>query len=118
MPLTLADIERITSQGYGLAEFTVPSDDGTLRLRNTDDGDCYFLDPSGRCSANAFKPEGCRLYPFIYDESARRVVRDDYCPFTREFEPPSDVEGKVRELVGRIETEARGRLSPRSMKRF
>jgi Fe-S-cluster containining protein len=118
MPLSLGDIDRLSALGHRLAEFSVANADGSIRLRNRADGACFFLEPSGRCGVNSVKPEGCRLYPFIWDEDARKTIRDDYCPYTEEFVPPPDVDAKVRELIGRLESESHGRLSPRSSKRF
>jgi hypothetical protein len=110
MPLTLADIERLTARGFAPADFAVKDDkEGYLRLRNSEEGACFFLDPSGRCSVQGAKPEGCRLYPFIYDEDADRVIRDSICPFNRDFEPPPGVEATLRELIGRLEREAAAR---------
>ena len=110
MPLTLADIERLTSLGYRLNEFSLQDAEGYLRLRNRPDHACFFLDASGHCSIHAAKPEGCRVYPFIYDEDADKVIRDDVCPYAAQFVPPPETERKVRELVGRLEREADVRL--------
>jgi len=110
MPLTLADIERITSLGYRLTEFSVEGADGSIRLRNREDHACFFLDARGRCSIHAAKPEGCRVYPFILDEEADKVIRDDVCPYNEQFVAPADTERKVRELVARLEREADGRI--------
>jgi Fe-S-cluster containining protein len=112
MPLTMADLERITSQGYALDDFSQPdTQEGYLRLRNTQQGACFFLEPDGRCRVQAVKPEGCRLYPFIYDEQNDRAVRDDICPFNGEFNPPPGVERQVRALIVKLEGEARARRS-------
>jgi Fe-S-cluster containining protein len=111
MPLTLADIERLTARGERLSDFSEPDeeDEGYLRLANTDEGNCTFLLPDGRCRVQADKPEGCRLYPFIYDADHDAVIRDGICPFNRQFEPPPDVERRVRELIARLEREAAAR---------
>ena len=107
MPLTFLDIERLTSRGHALDAFSEPDEqEGYLRLRNTPEGNCFFLAPDGRCSVQADKPEGCRLYPFIYDEDHDAVIRDGFCPFNREFAPPEGVERSVRELIQRLEAEA------------
>lgn len=106
MPVTLADIERITARGFRLSEFTLDGGDGWLRLRNMEDHRCFFLSDGGRCRIHDVKPEGCRLYPFIYDESNGEVFRDDFCPHRQEFEPPPAVAEKVKELVQRLESEA------------
>jgi uncharacterized protein len=110
MPLTLGDLERITALGHRPDDFSQPDEaEGYLRLRNTKQGDCFFLEADGRCRVNATKPEGCRLYPFIYDEQDDRVVRDSICPFNGEFDPPPDVERKVRALIVKLDGEAKGR---------
>jgi uncharacterized protein len=110
MPLSLADIERLTSLGHSLAAFAESDEEeGYLRLHNTEEGACFFLDAAGRCSVQSSKPEGCRLYPFIFDEEDDRVIRDEICPFNREFDPPPEVESKVRELVSRLTREAAAR---------
>ncbi len=112
MPLTLADIERLTARGHRLADFTVQDlQEGYLRLANTKDGDCTFLARDGRCRVQADKPEGCRLYPFIYDEDNDKVIRDDFCPFNKQFDPPPGIERQVREVIGRMEAEAKARLA-------
>ena len=110
MPLTLADIERLTALGHRMQEFSEPDEDeGYLRLHNTDEGACFFLAADGRCRVQESKPEGCRLYPFIYDEDEDKVIRDGICPYNEAFVPPADVERRVRELIGRLTHEARAR---------
>ena len=110
MPLTLADLERLTALGYRRSEFSEPDEEeGYLRLRNTQDGACFFLSPEGRCRVQAVKPEGCRLYPFIYDEDEDRTIRDGLCPYNESFEPPPDVDARLRELISRLAREAAGR---------
>lgn len=115
MPLTLADIDRLTAAGHRLGEFSVAEADGWVRLRNLDDHRCFFLSAEGRCRVHDDKPEGCRLYPFILDEGSGRVFRDDFCPHRAQFRPPPGVEASVTELVGRLESEAarrRGGAAP------
>lgn len=110
MPLTLADLGRLTARGERIDDFSEPDEEeGFLRLRNTEDGHCHFLLPDGRCRVQTDKPEGCRLYPFIYDGDNDTVIRDGICPFNREFEPPPAIEAKVRELIARLDVEAAGR---------
>ena len=113
MPLTLADMERLTARGERLDAFSQPDEEdiGYIRLRNTEKGACTFLAPDGRCRVQADKPEGCRLYPFIYDMDRDRVLRDSFCPFNKEFDAPPGTEQKVRALVARLEAEARARVS-------
>jgi len=80
MPLTEEDIARLEALGYQRSEFAVLGEDGVHRLRNVD-GHCFFLDPAtGACRVYWAKPEGCRLYPLVYDAEQGRVVVDPECP--------------------------------------
>jgi Fe-S-cluster containining protein len=115
MPLTFLDLERLIALGHKPADFSEPDEqEGYLRLRNTPEGNCTFLSKEGRCSVQADKPEGCRLYPFIYDEDNDAVIRDGLCPFNREFFAPPGVERNVRELIQRLEAEAQWRKAAAS----
>ena len=109
MPLSLADIERITALGHKLAEFSDSGDDGWMRLHNLDDHRCFFLSEKGLCTIHDSKPEGCRLYPFILDQDTAEVFRDSFCPFNAQFDPAPTTKEKVRELVVRLEDEAAAR---------
>ncbi|NOZ89452.1 MAG: YkgJ family cysteine cluster protein [Crenarchaeota archaeon] len=80
MPLTRRDIERIERLGYPRDFFAVRGSDGVWRLRNVD-GHCVFLDPAtGRCRIYPHRPEGCRLYPLVYDAETGSVTVDPECP--------------------------------------
>ncbi len=107
MPLSLGDIGRLSALGHRQSDFAEePDEEGYVRLHNKEEGSCFFLDEGGRCRVQEVKPEGCRLYPFIFDEAADKVVRDDVCPFNGDFSPPADVETRLRQLISRLETEA------------
>jgi len=80
MPLTREDIERIARLGYSVEEFAVMGSDGVYYLRNTG-GHCFFLDEdTGRCRIYPWRPEGCRLYPLVYDMDEGKVTVDSVCP--------------------------------------
>ncbi len=81
MPLSNLDLNRILKLGYSLEYFTVKSKDG-LRLKN-DSGRCVFLKEG--CEIYPNRPEGCRLYPLIYDENLKDVEIDHLCPHGYEF---------------------------------
>ncbi len=81
MPLTSEDIERITGLGYHEDSFIVESG-GLRRLRNIR-GSCFFLDNG--CKIYPNRPEGCALYPTVYDAVGKRAVLDEDCPYQREF---------------------------------
>jgi Fe-S-cluster containining protein len=47
-------------------------------------GRCVFLGDNG-CIIYSFRPEGCQLYPLIYDENFRKFVIHDLCPYSHMF---------------------------------
>ncbi|HIE14522.1 TPA: YkgJ family cysteine cluster protein [Candidatus Bathyarchaeota archaeon] len=96
MPLTETDIKRISGLGYKLEEFTV-RDGKRFKLKNKN-GKCVFLTENG-CKIYNYRPEGCRLYPLIYDESINKPVLDDYCPYKNEFKPTKDDAEKLINLI-------------------
>jgi len=81
MPLTRGDIERIVSLGYREDSFVVERG-GLKRLRNIR-GSCIFLGDG--CKIYSDRPEGCTLYPTIYDAAGKRAVLDKDSPYNREF---------------------------------
>jgi len=87
MPLTSFDIERITKQGYRIKDFVVKRK-RERQLKNRD-GRCVFLGDDG-CKIYSFRPEGCRLYPLVYDEDNGKGVIHDFCPYGREFKVSGD----------------------------
>jgi Fe-S-cluster containining protein len=79
MPLTKRDIERIKNLGF-VEEHFVDRRGRIPRLKNID-GHCVFLDPTtNSCIIYPDRPEGCRLYPLVYEEKSNRVSVDFLCP--------------------------------------
>jgi len=102
MPLTREDIKRISSLGYKIKNFAVKIGK-EWKLRNKL-GRCYFLGENG-CKIYDFRPEGCRLYPLIYDEEHDKPILDELCPYREEFEPKkSDFERLLR-LIDKLRKE-------------
>jgi len=122
MLLTDDDLARLTAARPGL-DFHFRADDGYLQLR-TRDGPaarggagrpCVFLDPDGRCSVHDVRPEGCRLYPAMWADEARRAELDDvYCPHTEHFILSQATGDAARRLAQRLhaERDARVRQGP------
>ena len=97
MPLSRSDIRRILKAGYSLNDFTVKTEEG-WRLKNRF-GRCVFLGEEG-CEIYLYRPEGCRLYPLIYDEASRTPMLDELCPYKDEFKVSSgDIERLFNLLV-------------------
>jgi Fe-S-cluster containining protein len=87
MPLSRFDIERISRQGNRFKDFVVKRR-RERRLKNSN-GRCVFLGDNG-CIIYSFRPEGCRLYPLVYNENDRKVVVHGLCPYGHEFKVGRD----------------------------
>jgi len=104
MPLSSFDIERILKLGYRLNDFAVRRG-GSWQLRNSS-GKCVFLSEGG-CKIYPYRPEGCRLYPLVYDEDLGSAVIDTLCVYGYEFEVSEDDIQKLLSLLESIEKENR-----------
>jgi|Deesub1362B_J571_1020462.scaffolds.fasta_scaffold73576_1 hypothetical protein len=100
MPLTKGDVERITTSGFKLEDFSVVID-GVRRLRNVG-GRCFFLQ-NDRCKIYEHRPEGCRIYPLVLNEDGDVVV-DDICPLKSKIEEKitEELAEKARKALERI----------------
>jgi len=107
MPLTSSDIERIAKLGFNPDEFTVV-EEGEIRLRNVS-GKCFFLTDNG-CKIYPHRPEGCRLYPLIYDESSSSFLIDSLCPYRHEFKVREEDKTRLIRLLKRLTIESENRL--------
>lgn len=120
MLLTEADVLRIAVARPG-EDFAFRTDDGFLQLRTRDGPPapgmsgrpCTFLDGAGRCTIHEARPEGCRLYPAVWDADHDRVhLDDDYCPHTTDFLLPPATIDAVRRLADRLLSERDRRARP------
>jgi len=102
MPLSTSDIEGIRGLGFS-EDFFVTKRDGELRLRNLN-GRCVFHNGK-RCTIYNDRPEGCRLYPAVFDENKGRVVLHAYCPHHKEFQLAQTISCEVVELVRKLDAE-------------
>ncbi len=119
MLLTNDDLERLWAARPAEA-FWFEADDGYLQLKTRDgppargsEGGkpCWFLGDDGRCTVWSERPEGCRLYPAVWDDSLRAAVLDtDYCPHTDGFRLPKSMDDATRRLAARLEAEMLARV--------
>ncbi|WP_290623756.1 MULTISPECIES: YkgJ family cysteine cluster protein [unclassified Archaeoglobus] len=98
MPLTEEDLSRIESLGFSREEFSV-SDGDILRLRNVK-GKCYFLDERNACRIYEHHPEGCRLYPAVFD--GEDVVVDRLCPVWEDVKVSEVAKRRLLSLIKRV----------------
>ena len=99
MPLSNFDLKRILKLGYKLECFAVKTD-GEWRLKNNS-GQCVFLIEEG-CGIYPHRPEGCRLYPLVYDENLREAVIDPLCPYSYLFKVQKNHVKRLKTLVEKL----------------
>jgi Fe-S-cluster containining protein len=102
MLLSNEDMERIRGLGFA-PEFFITKRDGRLQLKNYN-GRCVFQNGIG-CSIYKNRPEGCRLYPIIYDEEKNCAVLDEDCPHRDKFEISKTSIQQVSDLASKLECE-------------
>jgi len=102
MPLLKKDIERIKKLELKYDHFVI-NNDGWLQLKNYD-GKCVFND-GNQCAIYEKRPEGCKLYPIIYDEEQNCATLDEDCPHGNEFRISEIELAKLRSLIIRLKDE-------------
>jgi dCTP deaminase len=107
MPLTNEDVRRISALGFHSKDFVV-SNDGWLQLRNTMEGNCFFLS-YGLCSIYPDRPEGCRMYPIVFDLNGAEAVLDPDCQHRDGFLISAEKGRLVSHLADRLRREKRER---------
>lgn len=114
MPLSPADLERITARGHDIQECTVPSREHPhLRELKSLGNRCYFLEGPGplgpfSCSLYPDHPAGCKLFPLIYDPAKNMPVLDkQYCPHWKHFQDLLDDPARRAELMRVLRDELR-----------
>ncbi|MCA1811234.1 MAG: YkgJ family cysteine cluster protein [Halobacteriales archaeon] len=119
MLLTDGDVARIAALRPGV-DFWFTADDGFRQLR-TRDGPaavggtgrpCVFLAPEGTCGIHADRPEGCRLYPAVWDLEREAAELDaECCPHTDGFLLAPATRDATRRLAQRLEGERERRAA-------
>ena len=82
MPLSSGDIKRIENLGFKKDSFVV-SKKGWQQLKNLN-GRCVFHDGK-HCKIYENRPEGCKLYPVIFDYDRKQAILDEECPYNKSF---------------------------------
>lgn len=106
MILTYRDIESIKQIGYA-RQFFVTEHDGWLQLKNHK-GRCVFHNGT-KCTIYSQRPEGCRLYPVVYNKDDKSVLLDDECPQKHCFVLSKTKVEQITTLVSLLEQERKGR---------
>lgn len=102
MPLLHKDIEQIKRLGFD-TNFFVTESNGWLQLKNKD-GRCVFH-TGIMCSIYEDRPEGCKLYPIIYDKGTKRAIFDKDCPHRDKFQMSKSTIKQLYDVVSKLEQE-------------
>ena len=102
MLLSNQDIERIKRLGFDI-NFFVTRKDGWIQLKNQN-GRCVFHN-STMCSIYKNRPDGCKLYPIIYDKGKKHAVLDKDCPQRNKFHLSKSNTKQLYDLVSKLENE-------------
>jgi len=106
MLLSNKDIERMEKMDYNRTFFT-KSKKGWIKLKNKN-GRCVFH--NGKiCLIYDNKPEGCGLYPLIFDKESKSAVIDDECPYADSFRFNKGDINQLCDLVTQIINERKNR---------
>lgn len=107
MVLTTQDIQTLEKLGYEPPSF-VTQRNGWLQLRNKN-GRCVFHN-GVNCTIYDHRPEGCVLYPIVYDKDHRCAIHDSECPQKQCFPISKTNERQLHALVSLLEKERKERL--------
>jgi len=99
MPLTRIDIKRISKLGYRSKDFIIRRKRERY-LKNLN-GKCFFLGDNG-CRIYSSRPDGCRLYPLVYDENTGQAVIHDFCQYGNMFKASRDDVENLHSLIKKL----------------
>ena len=106
MVLTSHDIKRIEKLGHDPRLF-VSEQNGWLRLKNTM-GRCVFHNGT-LCTIYEHRPEGCILYPVVYDKDDCCAMLDSECPQKHCFPLSEKTSKQLYALISVLEKERTAR---------
>lgn len=100
MPLTEDDLMRIEKLGFKRIDFAVEAE-GETRLRNRGRM-CFFLE-DGKCMIYDNRPEGCSIYPLVYDVDSHKFILDSICLHRTDFKATRADKDRLKRLIHRLE---------------
>jgi hypothetical protein len=113
MVLSYRDIENIQKMGYD-RQFFVSESKGWLQLKNHQ-GHCVFHDGT-RCNIYYHRPEGCTLYPVVYDKDNNDAILDNECPQKHCFSLSKSKSQQLNLLISILEKERTERIQSKNNK--
>lgn len=88
MLLSNQDIELVINKSVDQLnrdDFALKNIEGFYQLKNVE-GHCFFFNIySKNCKIYNYRPQGCRIYPLIYDFQTEKCMLDKDCPRSNLF---------------------------------
>ncbi len=106
MVLTTQDIQTIEKLGYSTV-FFVFIKNHWIQLKNIQ-GRCVFHNGTF-CTIYDHRPEGCRLYPAVFQKDDRKAILDHDCPQKHCFPITKEKSRQLLRLIQVLEEEREGR---------
>ena len=113
MVLTTHDIQTIEKLGYE-PRFFVSERNGWVQLKNKN-GRCVFHNGTV-CTIYDHRPEGCVLYPIVYDKDHRCAILDSDCLQKHCFPLSETKSEQLYSLISSLEKERAGRKKEKKIK--
>jgi Fe-S-cluster containining protein len=113
MVLSYQDIENIQKIGYE-RQFFVSERKGWLQLKNHQ-GLCVFHNGT-HCTIYHHRPEGCTLYPVVYDKDNNDAIFDNECPQKHCFSLSKSNSQQLNLLISILEKERTERIQSKNNK--
>ena len=107
MLLSHKDIETIRTLGYE-DDFFIEKHRGWLQLKNKN-GRCVFHDGT-KCTIYEHRPEGCTLYPVVYNADTKEAMLDSECPRQKCFSISNEKANQLIALVSALRKERMQRV--------
>jgi len=114
MVLTYRDIKNIQKIGYD-RQFFVLEQNGWLQLKNYQ-GRCVFHNGK-QCTIYFKRPEGCTLYPVVYDKNNNGAILDSECPQKYCFLLSKVKSQQLHKLISILEKERAERMQAENSKK-
>jgi Fe-S-cluster containining protein len=115
MLMSYRDIENIEKIGYD-RKFFVTERNGWLQLKNHQSR-CVFHNGT-RCTIYNQRPEGCTLYPVVYDKDNQCAILDSECPQKQCFPLSKAKSQQLDILISILEKERTERTQPKDYKKI
>ena len=113
MVLTYQDVQTIEQLGYN-TDFFVADLNNWFQLKNTN-GRCVFHNGT-ICVIYDHRPEGCRLYPVVFQKDDGKAILDNDCPQRHCFIITKEKSQQLLILIKTLENERAERKQKKKTK--